>query len=159
MKQALLYSLKVWLSTVFLSSLVDMAVQMTFLYPNYHPFFPSNQLTDNMLQFACMMAVNIVILLPMVIVLVLLTMRYLKRMSSRNLLLNLTVVFFAIVPELIFIGFDLSNSSVSELVQRHTDIGFMVNGFTNSIIALLCVRYFKLRPEISKTDVVLQNRF
>lgn len=140
MKQALIYSLKVWLTTVALSSLIS--IQTAILNPHYHLSTAYNPFYDWILQLCGTSFVNIILLLPMGIILSTVAITLRKRNVRLKIRLYTTVIIFCIIPSLGLMCYEIKTGLLT--LTSVAGIGMVINTLTCTLVALVSVRHFEL---------------
>jgi hypothetical protein len=82
---------------------------------------------------------------------------YVKGRSTTRVWLYLTVIVLALFPNLLLIWSELKDQSLSHELMSQSGIGFILNGLACTIVALTCVKYFKLNRETILTHAVTNS--
>ncbi len=147
MKQALIYSLKVWLTTAIASTLITLVIRYLFLFRAFNPYRMSNLYYNWLLQFGAMSLGYVVVMIPlaaMIYVTIFYSSRCLPKLSLKAKLYVVGVI-LAVLPDILIMSYAMFYEGTSHFFMYRLNISIVLNVFICAIVVAVSITYFKLK--------------
>jgi len=154
MRQALLYSFKVWLTTALVNALVTILIRYFFLYRKFNPLHIANPIFNWLIQLGVVALIYAVLFIPlgaMIYCTVVYSKRVLRRLALKTKLYIVGFSYALLLDTVLFTCLILLYG-INRFYIYRLNMGLMISIVICIPVAVLCVRCFDIEPVANEIE-------